>query len=477
MCTASGQRAEDGFLRHLQELLCDSNPDAVAAACCALSEIRESTAAEREAPDRSNRSAASAAAPALTVASAEFIPSGGDQRGWSECGLLAPALCNAHAHGSRHCHSIGHAEHGHSTNGQIIEGLPDGCSFRPAADSWASGGTALANLTQPEHRSTTGGAAQCARAALPWVHASHETAATQQPGSPCCCCARRPRCCSAPSTAAVSPLRGGSPTASRAARRAPCAARQRGPLVPPGAKHEIRGAEHAHFARQVRLALLQGEICGGGPSPAESRPDWRQRCRPQLRDYATAHAERQGARRLCARLAQAAGKQCTRQRCTAAGRWAALVLAAALTVALLCTAAALHTRVHDVRASYEGLRDAVHNASARVLRDPTYAGDFAAVAGRRGARGAAGRRRGRVWWRAALDVYRDLVGHSVQWGTALDNNPAAWFYATLWDAAPPTDGERVAMRVRQGETGPRIYRGAAAESAAGHLTPRGRRRG
>eukprot|EP01062_Namystynia_karyoxenos_P049842 TRINITY_DN3839_c1_g1_i1.p1 TRINITY_DN3839_c1_g1~~TRINITY_DN3839_c1_g1_i1.p1 ORF type:complete len:947 (+),score=428.11 TRINITY_DN3839_c1_g1_i1:115-2955(+) len=81
MFTTNRQRAEDGgFLQHLQELLCDPNPAVVAAACCALNEIRESTDVEREALDLNNRSG--------SIAVNNLLNALGDQHGCNEWGQV-----------------------------------------------------------------------------------------------------------------------------------------------------------------------------------------------------------------------------------------------------------------------------------------------------------------------------------------------------------------------------------------------------
>ena len=56
MFAANRQRTEDGgFVHHLQELLCDSNPTVIAAAVCALTEIRDSSDMDTDMLDLQNR--------------------------------------------------------------------------------------------------------------------------------------------------------------------------------------------------------------------------------------------------------------------------------------------------------------------------------------------------------------------------------------------------------------------------------------
>ena len=79
MFASNRQRTEDGgFLHHLQELLCDSNPTVIAAAVCSLNEIRESSDIEEDVLDLNNRSGG--------MAVNDLLSALGDSNGCNEWG-------------------------------------------------------------------------------------------------------------------------------------------------------------------------------------------------------------------------------------------------------------------------------------------------------------------------------------------------------------------------------------------------------
>eukprot|EP01061_Rhynchopus_euleeides_P029515 TRINITY_DN4839_c2_g2_i1.p1 TRINITY_DN4839_c2_g2~~TRINITY_DN4839_c2_g2_i1.p1 ORF type:complete len:897 (+),score=410.94 TRINITY_DN4839_c2_g2_i1:67-2757(+) len=79
MFATNKQRTEDGgFIHHLQELLCDSNPTVIAAAVCALNEIRQSSDVDKDILDLNNRSGG--------MAVNDLLSAVGDANGCNEWG-------------------------------------------------------------------------------------------------------------------------------------------------------------------------------------------------------------------------------------------------------------------------------------------------------------------------------------------------------------------------------------------------------